>query len=147
MARPTVRIEGLDALDARLASALTSAAYEAGMQKACRIVETAAKKKAPRDTGALKASITHETTIEGKQIVGYVGTPIEYAPYQEYGTGKFAENGAGRKTPWAYTDERTGETIWTAGNKPRPFLRPALNENQKRVQEILHDAVRKGMGL
>mgnify|MGYP002796974129 CR=1 FL=1 len=139
MARPTVGIEGLDALDARLASALTSAAYEAGMQKACRIVETAAKKKAPRDTGALKASITHETTIEGKQIVGYVGTPIEYAPYQEYG--------AGRKTPWAYTDERTGETIWTAGNKPHPFLRPALNENQKRVQEILHDAVRKGMGL
>ena len=143
MARPTVRIEGLDALDARLASALTSAAYEAGMQKACRIVETAAKKKAPRDTG----TITHETTIEGRQIVGYVGTPIEYAPYQEYGTGKFAENGAGRKTPWAYTDERTGETIWTAGNKPHPFLRPALNENQKRVQEILHDAVRKGMGL
>ncbi len=145
VAKPAIKIEGLDALDARFARMLTSAAYEAGIKKACRVVETAAKKKAPRDTGALKASITHETRAEGKQIVGYVGTNIEYAPYQEYGTGKFAENGRG--TPWVYTDEKTGKEIYHEGNKPHPFLRPALNENQNRVQEILHDAVRKGMGL
>ena len=139
----TTQIDGIGALDAKLQTMLTSSAFLEGMKKACRIVETEAKRNAPRKTGALRASITHEIVIEAGEYVGYVGTPLEYAPFQEYGTGKFAENGNGRKTPWAYVDESTGETIWTAGNKPRPFLRPAINNNIRRVRDILHSALRE----
>lgn len=63
--------------------------------KACVLVETTAKEKVPVETGTLKRSITHE--IEGN--TGIVGTNMEYAPYVEYGTGLFATNGDGRKTP------------------------------------------------
>lgn len=147
MSRATVSIDGIDRLDQKLLAAMTSSAYEAAVQKACRIVETDAKKGAPRDTGVLKASITHETAIEGRQIVGYVGTNIEYAPYQEYGTGKFASNGRGRKTPWVYTDQRTGKKVWTQGNRPHPFLKPALNNNRSRIHDILHSGLRKAMGI
>ncbi|MGM9937488.1 MAG: HK97-gp10 family putative phage morphogenesis protein [Candidatus Ornithomonoglobus sp.] len=134
-------VEGLDGLRNKLLRLQNSETYEAALNKACRIVETAAKKNCTglfeHPTGALKASITHEIVQEGKELVGYVGTNTEYAPYQEFGTGKFAENGDGRETPWAYTDERTGETIWTAGNKPKPFLRPALADNRDKVKEAL----------
>jgi phage gpG-like protein len=70
------------------------------MKKACLLVENDAKRNCPVDTGRLRQSITHR--IEGS--TGIVGTNVEYAPYVEYGTGKHALGGNGRKTPWAYTD-------------------------------------------
>ncbi|MDO5398253.1 MAG: HK97 gp10 family phage protein [bacterium] len=144
------KIEGLDNLLNKLNSIADPETYKEAIDKACRSVEYAAKKNCTglfeHPTGALKASITHEVVQEGEQIVGYVGTKVEYAPYQEFGTGKFAENGDGRKTPWAYTDERTGETIWTAGNKPKPFLRPALQDRTERVRQILVAAVNQAQG-
>lgn len=139
-------IEGLDELMKKLRDVADEEQYREAIEKACRSVEYAAKQKAPRLTGALKASITHEIAEENGEIVGYVGTNIEYAPYQEFGTGKFAENGNGRKTPWAYIDERTGDTIWTAGNKPQPFLRPALRDRQERIRQIFVRAVNQATG-
>lgn len=143
-------IEGLDNLLGKLQSLGDSTIYEDAIEKACRSVEYKAKKNCTglfdNPTGALKASITHEVVREGGQIEGYVGTNVEYAPYQEFGTGKFAENGDGRKTPWAYTDERTGETIWTAGNEPKPFLRPALQDRTERIRQILVAAVNQAQG-
>lgn len=41
---------------------------------------------APVDTGRLRDSITHETHA-GEESV-YVGTNVEYAAYQEYGTSR-----------------------------------------------------------
>lgn len=138
-------VEGLDALVSKLNRLGSSELHISAMNKACRVVETAAKKNCTglfdKPTGTLKASITHEVEIQGKEFEGYVGTNLEYGPYQEFGTGKYAENGDGRKTPWAYTDERTGETIWTAGNKPKPFLRPALTDNRDKVKQILSEGI------
>jgi len=65
------------------------------LTKACVVIENSAKVKAPVDTGYLRRSITHE--VEGN--VGLVGTNAEYAPYLEFGTGIFAEEGTGRQTP------------------------------------------------
>lgn len=87
-------------------------AFETGL-----IVEGYAKTLCPIDTGRLAASITTQsqtgsTFPKGRGAVStdliepprsfyetYVGTPVEYAPYNEYGTVKLA---------------------------PQPFLRPAL---------------------
>lgn len=46
--------------------------------------EGVAAGKAPVDTGRLKDSISH-AVIESEKAV-YIGTNVEYAPYQEYGT-------------------------------------------------------------
>jgi hypothetical protein len=62
----------------------------------------------------LRQSIT--STV--KDLEGIVYTPLEYAPYVEYGTGLFAENGGRTDVPWCYMDEKTGEFIWTNGMKP-----------------------------
>lgn len=41
---------------------------------------------APVDTGRLRDSITHKTHAEEESV--YVGTNVEYAAYQEYGTSR-----------------------------------------------------------
>ena len=65
------------------------------LYKSCLLVEKSAKQKVQVDTGALRRSITSE--VEGN--TGIVGSNLLYAPYVEFGTGLFATNGDGRKTP------------------------------------------------
>ena len=110
------------------------------LEKACFLVENSAKIKAPVDTGQLRASITHE--IDG--LTGIIGTNVEYAPYVEYGTGIWAVDGNGRKTPWTY-QRADGKWVTTAGNKPQPFLTPSLLDNEKEIVELFQDAIKKGV--
>lgn len=109
--------------------------------RATALVERKAKEKAPKDTGALRRSITSEVDYaEGGLIEGVVFTPLEYAPYVEYGTGLFAESGNGRKdVPWNYQDDE-GNWHSTSGQHPQPFMRPALNESREEILKILKEA-------
>ena len=137
-----VEFKGLDKIIAKLDKMQDTSTIVSAMQDACDLVEGSAKDKAPKDTGALRRSITSKVEVTGNSIEGIVFTPLEYAPYQEYGTGLFAENGNGRKTGWAYEDEKTGETIFTRGNRPHPFLRPAVNENKDKIIQIISDSIK-----
>ena len=91
-----IKIENLDGVLDRLDSIVDSQKLNEALGKACAIVERAAKEKAPNDTGELRRSITSK--VEGNQ--GIVYTPLEYAPYIEYGTGLFAEEGGRTDVPW-----------------------------------------------
>lgn len=48
--------------------------------------EGTAAQKAPVDTGRLKDSISHAVVPSEKAV--YIGTNVEYAPYQEFGTSR-----------------------------------------------------------
>ena len=137
-----IKFEGLDKLIDKIEDFDDVHAMTRAMQDACNIVEGAAIDKAPKKTGALRRSIKSKVELTGNSIEGIVYSPLEYAPYQEYGTGLFAENGNGRKTGWAYEDEKTGETIFTRGNRPHPFLRPAVNENKDKIIQIIKGALK-----
>lgn len=50
------------------------------------LIQTAAVRLCPVDTGRLRASITHEIEPTGLHITGRVGTNVEYAPFVELGT-------------------------------------------------------------
>ena len=115
---------------------------EGAVGKACALIERSAKEKAPKDTGALRRSITSKVEGSGADIQGIVYTPLEYAPYVEYGTGLFAESGGRTNVPWVYQDDE-GNWHSTKGQKPQPFLRPALNENRKTVVKILGGGIKK----
>lgn len=106
--------------------------------KACALVEGEAKKKAPKDTGALRRSIS--STVKG--LEGIVFTPLEYAPYVEYGTGLFAEKGGRKNVPWYYKDEE-GKWHITSGQHPHPYMRPALNENREEVLRLIKEGIIK----
>lgn len=111
------------------------------MDKACLVVESQAKQNCPVDIGILRASITSETEVTAREIVGRVGTNEEYGPYVHNGTGIYAKDGNGRKTPWGYT-VRAGKHKgfhWTQGHRPQPFLENAKLEKKSAVERILGD--------
>lgn len=108
------------------------------LKKACLVVERRAKQLAPKGrTGELRRSITSKV----EDLEGIVYTPLEYAPYVEYGTGLFAEEGGRKDVPWAYYDEETGELIFTSGQAPQPFMRPALDENIEEIKRIIAEGL------
>ena len=101
-------------------------------------VESGAKARVRVDTGWTKKNYAH--VVDEQAMCCYVGSNVENAIWEEFGTGIYAEGGDGRKNvPWPYVG-RDGETYWTKGKAPmRPLrgsyekLRPAL---KKRAQEI-----------
>lgn len=75
-----------------------------------------ASDNAPYDTGRLSGSISHVVSSDEKAV--YIGTNVEYAPYQELGTSRMS-----------------------AANDGRGYLRPAVNDNKQRIQDIFRAAL------
>lgn len=91
--------------------------------------------------GGLRKSLTHK--VIGNDV--YVGTNysvthdgrrIAVGPFVEYGTGIYAADGNGRKSPWVWID-KNGKGHYTHGMKPRHFLRNALS-NPSHIREYKH---------
>lgn len=163
-----IKFEGLDKLIDKIEDIGDVQAIASAMQEACKLVGGAATDKAPKDTGELRRSITSKIEINGSEIYGIVFTPLEYAPYVEYGTGIYAENG-GTEGYWVYVGDKdydpnrkkSGkrytlqeakkivaimrskglEAYYTNGMQPHPFLRPALEENKDEVIQIIKEAL------
>lgn len=133
------------------------------------LVQDTAKELAPFNEGTLSRSITHYLP-DDKTVV--VGTNLSYAPYVEYGTGRFAKNGNGRPGYWVYVEGSDGtfrqkkrtiytleqakwikarlieegipaDRIWiTKGQKPQPFLEPALEQNRDKISKLFAQAIK-----
>ena len=87
------------------------------------------------DTGQLKAS--WQAVIDGN--VAYVGSPLENAIWEEFGTGIHAENGNGRKGGWAYED-RFGNTVWTQGKRANPKgLRYSFMTLKSKIEKVAQE--------
>ena len=86
-----------------------------GLEKCGLTAERFAKKLAPYDTGNLRNSITHEVD-DGEPAV-YIGTNVEYAPYQELGTINMTAN---------------------------PFLKPAAADHAKEYRKIIENELKNG---
>lgn len=132
----SITFEGLEEVINNLEKIGSEENIKAALLKACMVVERDAKQLAPKGTGELRRSI--ESKVEG--LEGIVFTPLEYAPYVEYGTGLFAENGGRNDVPWKYKDEK-GEWHSTRGMHPHPYMRPALDNNRERILEILREGI------
>ena len=126
-------------LDSLMEDIVNDEDLKRAMGKACAVVERKAKEKAPKDTGELRRSITSEVEVNTGEVEGIVFTPLEYAPYVEYGTGLFAEKGGRKDVPWHYQDDK-GEWHTTSGQHPQPYMRPALTESREEILRILKEA-------
>lgn len=129
-------IKGIDEIKEKLDGLADMGKLQAALGKACALVERSAKEKAPKGNGELRRSITSK--VEG--TTGVVFTALEYAPYVEYGTGLFAEEGGRKDVPWSYQDDK-GEWHSTSGMHPRPFMRPAFDENREEIKRILKEGL------
>ena len=86
------------------------------MRSATLIVQRAARINVPVDTGRLRASLMPEVRTAGTQVLGIVGTVVEYGA-------KIEQPGPVR------------------ASGRRPYLKPALIENQERIFKLLDNAV------
>lgn len=155
----SIQLEGLEDILASIEQVADTTNLDDALGKACAMVERSAKQKAPKGEGALRRSITSK--VEDNQ--GVVFTPLFYAPYVEYGTGIYAEDGKGRQNvPWVYVEGSTKESSSSKtyteqeaeatvqylrskgleayksyGRKPEPFMRPALYENREKILELI----------
>lgn len=133
-----IKFEGLDNITEKLDNFADVENVKKALQKACSLVERAAKQKAPKGNGELRKHI--KSRVEGTE--GIVFNPLEYAPYVEFGTGLFAEEQGRQDVPWHYQDEKG---VWhsTSGMKPHPYLRPALEENREEILRLIGEALTK----
>lgn len=93
------------------------------------------------DTGALRADTKSlGSKVVGDEVHGAVGNTLEYALYHHQGTGIYAVDGDGRKTPWIYEDPRTGKKVFTKGSKPNPYLKDTIEQEQSNIAKWLGGA-------
>lgn len=138
-----IEFQGLDKIIESIESLENSERLHGALGKACALVERSAKEKAPKGNGDLRRSIKSEIQEDEGDLKGIIFTPLEYAPYVEYGTGLFAEEQGRQDVPWHYQDEK-GEWHTTSGMKPQPYMRPALDENREQILTILKESLTDG---
>lgn len=91
-------------------------------------------------TGNLRNSITHQVESGKDEITIAVGSNVEYAPFVELGTGKYADGG--RQTPWRYQDAQ-GNWHTTSGMPARPYLRPAVEDHIQQYKTALETELKE----
>lgn len=120
----TIKLE--EAMDAAIVAALEEAAGE---------LESQVKRNTRVDTGQTKSSWQHY--VDEDKLVAYVGSPLENAIYEEFGTGEYALKGNGRKGGWHYEDEK-GDWHFTTGKKPNRALHNAVNTKKGKIAKIIN---------
>lgn len=91
------------------------------------------------DTGRLRGSISHQ--VDGDSVE--VGTNVDYAVYVHEGTGKYAIGGGTPKERWVYRDPLTGEFRMGFPQKPRRFIKNAMERFAKDYIEIIKEYLKK----
>lgn len=147
-------------------------ALETGIKQAAKKVQGDAKLICPSNNGQLRNSIKASTETADNKIVGKVSTNNEYAAYVEFGTGPVGEHSPKDLPPdiaskihykadrWFIPadkiDEATAEKYRfkkikvgdkefyiSYGQPAKPYLYPALKQNEKKVKEIIAEHLKK----
>lgn len=121
-------------------------------------IEAQAKRNSPVDFRQLKGSWNHHVSDD----TATVGSPLENALWNEFGTGNYALEGKGRSTPWyvpvdGYTGTKkptyNGQVIIvygkdgkafykTNGKKPQRTLQKSFDSTKKKAQKALENKLK-----
>ncbi len=108
------------------------------LHEAAGELEGQVKRNTKVGTGQLKNSWTY--TVDESNGEATIGSPLENAIWEEFGTGQYALNGDGRKTSWVYKDDK-GNWHRTTGKQPRRALNNAYitlkSSLQARLEQVL----------
>jgi len=144
----------LKAYIARIQDDLTGGPMVDAMKQAALLVTRTARELAPVDTGRLRASILPDVAVKGNEVVGVVGSNVEYAPYMELGTGVFGKGGR-HWPPGAALDVWASRHGFASGAevaaiigmrgglKGREFLKKGIEQNAEAIMDLLGKTVHK----
>lgn len=106
----------------------------AWLHEAAGEIESQSKRNTRADTGQLKNSWAN--TVDESNGTATVGSPLENAVWEEFGTGEYALHGDGRKTAWTYKD-RKGKWHRTSGKRPSRALNNAFASSKGKLKSRL----------
>lgn len=99
-------------------------------------LESQVKRNTAVDSGQLKSSWAYK--VEESSYKSVVGSPLENAIWEEFGTGEYALSGDGRKTPWKYQD-RHGNWHTTTGKRAKRTLHNAFESTKQKIKKALEN--------
>lgn len=86
--------------------------------------------------GTLRNSITHRVNGEAMEL----GSNVEYAPYVELGTGPHFVP----PPEWERFEAEKGKGVGRAYVKPRPYIRPAIEDHREEYRDIMESELKGG---
>lgn len=119
----TVQVQNLPALQrdfSNLTAKMQRGVLRDALRAAARPVVASAKTKVPVRTGALKKGISQRVSVKGSKAEAIIGFRRKdfYGRFIELGTSKMSA---------------------------KPFLRPALDESQQKIEEAFAQAINRGI--
>lgn len=154
-------LEGLESLLKKLGDPRVAALAKEHMTRSCIFVRDEAAVRAPVNTGQLRSSLTYMVGTDMHSITGVVGSPVQHAPYVEFGTGRLTDypgGGKGYHYPppaaldlWASRHGFASGAIVAriiakrGGLRPRRFLRSAFEDKTEAIKaemtKLLEDVI------
>lgn len=113
-----VRVEGIPKIRTafRQVSEKVTRSAQREVKRSALNIEGGAKNRVPVDTGRLRNSIGHETSLD--ELSATIGSNVEYAPFVEFGT---------------------------RGRTAKPYLFPAFEEERPKFLARLRSAVKDAL--
>ena len=119
-----------DAMDDKINAVLEECAGE---------MESAVKRNSRVATSQTKNSFQHH--VDDAKHEAVIGSPLENAIYEEFGTGEHALKGNGRKGGWFYVDEE-GNGHFRHGKKPSRACWHAFQSLKQPIQNRIQEALK-----
>lgn len=130
-----------DDFSMQVKAALEEAAVQFLYEAADELASQTAR-NSPVDTGQLKNSWQYK--VDENKLEATIGSPLENAIWNEYGTGEYALEGNGRKGGWSYKDDH-GDWHHTFGKKPKRTFDKAYKGLKPKIIKRAEDVLKGTM--
>lgn len=105
-------------------------------------IVSAAARGSRVDSGQLKGS--WKANVNESKGEAVIGSELENAIWEEFGTGEYAAKGDGRKGGWSYQDD-SGNWYHTTGKKPNRTLQRAFDGAKGKIINRAKQIFKEGM--
>lgn len=128
----------------RVKQALSDAG-EAFLHEAAGELQARTRRNSRVDTGQTKGSYEYKIDAGSEEQTCQIGSNLENAIWEEFGTGEYALHGDGRKGGWVYVDAK-GKGHFTRGKTPNRPLHNAFTALKGKLIRRFGEILKSKMG-
>lgn len=126
---------------AALSGAVDGFLYEVGGE-----IQSQTQRNSRVDTGQTKGSYKYVVDKGQNEATVSVGSDLENAIWEEFGTGEYALHGDGRKGGWVYQSKKDGKFYHTYGKTPNQPLTKAFQTTAPKIKKQLANVIKQMIG-
>ncbi len=126
---------------AALSDGVRAFLYEAGGE-----LQNQTMRNSRVDTGQTRGSYQYRVEEGSQESTVHVGSDLENAIWEEFGTGEYALHGDGRKGGWIYKSPKNGEFYRTKGKTPNRPLYQAFHTLREKLKRRLAEVLQSKLG-